>query len=101
MSRNLDPLLAHLRVAGKLMRAAEAARIYPQQSVTRMETMLDDHLIEPIEERRRWTLRRIVFTILIIITLIAFLTYVLLASWLYTANAPHPRPTPTIEVQRG
>ena len=63
--------------------------------------MLDDNLFEPVEERRRWTLRRIIFTILVIITLIAFLAYVLLASWLYTVNAPHPHPTPTIEIQRG
>jgi hypothetical protein len=50
-------------------------------------------------ETRYWTLRRIIVTIIILITLIAFVTYVLVAN---LAFSPRPQPpTPTLEIQRG
>jgi hypothetical protein len=50
-----------------------------------------DDVFEP---QRYWTVHRIVFTIIILITLIAFLVYAVLSNWIY-ASAPTP---PTLEV---
>lgn len=56
---------------------------------------------ETATEEKFWTKRRIVYAVLIIITLVAFLTYVLLSGWFYTARAPAPRPVLTQQYQRG
>jgi hypothetical protein len=50
-------------------------------------------------EAKFWTLRRIILTIIIVITLIAFLAYVLLANYAFVTSQPPP--VPTLEVQRG
>lgn len=58
----------------------------------------DDEPIEFVEEKY-WTLRRIIVTVIILITLIAFITYVLVSN---LAFMPRPQPpTPTLEIQRG
>lgn len=51
-------------------------------------------------EARFWTLRRIILTIVILITLVAFLAYVLLSNYALVSRQPPP-PVPTLEVQRG
>jgi hypothetical protein len=56
-------------------------------------------LPEEIGEAKFWTLRRIILTIIILITLIAFLAYVLLSNYTFVAR-PQP-PLPTMDVQRG
>jgi hypothetical protein len=53
-----------------------------------------------IGEAKFWTLRRIILTIIILITLIAFLAYVLVANYAFVTRRLPP-PTPTLEVQRG
>jgi hypothetical protein len=47
-----------------------------------------------------WTLRRIILTIIILITLVAFLVYVLLSNYAVVSRQPPP-PVPTLEVRRG
>lgn len=59
----------------------------------------DDEL-EEIAEEKFWTLRRILFTVIVIITLISFLAYVLLSNWVFVSR-PQPPPAPTLEYQRG
>lgn len=59
---------------------------------------LDDET-EDIGEAKFWTLRRIILTIIIIITLIAFLAYILLSNYAFVSRQQPP--APTLEVQRG
>lgn len=54
---------------------------------------------EDIGDAKFWTLRRIVLTIIILITLVAFLAYVLLSNYAFVSRRPPP--VPTLEVQRG
>jgi hypothetical protein len=62
----------------------------------------DDDLDELAETEPFWTLRRVILTLIIIITLVAFLAYVFLSGWLYTSSRPTPeRPTPTQSYQQG
>ena len=56
---------------------------------------------ETVAEEKFWTKRRIIYAVLIIITLVAFLTYVLLSGWFYAARTPAPRPVLTQPYQRG
>jgi hypothetical protein len=59
---------------------------------------LDDQP-EDIGEEKFWTLRRIILTIIVLITLIAFLAYILLSNYAFVSR---PQPSaPTLEVQRG
>jgi hypothetical protein len=60
----------------------------------------DDDLTIELENAPFWTLRRVIFTIIVIITLIAFLAYVLLSGWLYTSSRPTPE-RPTQSFQQG
>jgi hypothetical protein len=52
---------------------------------------------EPEAEERYWTVRRILFAIVILITLIAFLIYTLVYGWVTTHPlVPQPTPTPIV-----
>lgn len=53
-------------------------------------------LIDDDAPQRYWTLRRIVFIIILLITLISFLAYSLFGDWLYAASRPTP-PPPTAQ----
>lgn len=58
----------------------------------------DDDVIEVAEEKF-WTARRILFTLIVILTLIALLAYMLLPYWV-RAPRPPQRPVPTLEYER-
>jgi|FLYN01.1.fsa_nt_gi hypothetical protein len=59
-----------------------------------------DDEIEDSGEEKFWTARRIIFTVIVIITLISFLAYVLLSNWVF-APRPQPPRLPTLEYQQG
>ena len=51
---------------------------------------------EPEVEEAFWTVRRVLYFLIILITLIAFLIYSLLYGWITTHNRYPPQPTPTV-----
>jgi hypothetical protein len=51
--------------------------------------------IDDAVTKRYWTARRIVFIIVLLITLISFLAYSLFGDWLRVASRPTP-PPPTV-----
>jgi hypothetical protein len=60
----------------------------------------NDDFDDIVEAAPFWTLRRIILTISVIITLVAFLAYVFLSGWLYTSSRPTPE-RPTQSFQQG
>jgi hypothetical protein len=60
----------------------------------------NDDFDDIVEAAPFWTLRRIILTIIVIITLVAFLAYVFLSGWLYTSSRPTPE-RPTQSFQQG